>query len=76
MRKVNGLQTTDDGRQVMAKAHIAFEARWPKKGINLLSTSIFKDDSMKMIKNRVQTVDRAPVRIKNKTSLLDLDSGP
>jgi hypothetical protein len=24
MWKVNGRQTTDDGRQVMAKAHIAF----------------------------------------------------
>jgi hypothetical protein len=25
MWKVNGRQTTDDGRQVMAKAHIAFD---------------------------------------------------
>jgi hypothetical protein len=35
MCKVNGRQTTDNGRQVMTKARIAFEARWPKKGINL-----------------------------------------
>ena len=48
-------------------------AMWPKKGINLLSTSIFKDDSMKIHKNRVQTADRAPVRIRNKILLLVSD---
>ena len=76
MCKVNGRQTTDNGRQVMTKAHIAFEARWPKKGINLLSTSVFKDDSMKMLKNRVQSADQAPVRIQNNIVLLVSDCGP
>jgi pyrimidine operon attenuation protein/uracil phosphoribosyltransferase len=47
-----------------------------KKGINLLSTSVFKDDSMKMLKNRVQSADQAPVRIQNKIVLLVSDCGP
>jgi hypothetical protein len=33
MWKVNGRRTTDDGRQVMAKAHLALST-WSKKGLS------------------------------------------